>query len=243
VTSQWTSFVDVAVNSDWNNRSVLSLTEQAAPSGTSRKRCSPISGQVLVCNDSYGQRGWLGIASITLDTKGHITSGTTKLNDTYFNTSRYNTPEWRAMVTCQEIGHDFGLGHQNEIFNNVNTGSCMDYTNAPQGGVVGGFNYGPAKDHPNGHDTDQLDIIYNHTDSYGTASELAATNFGIRQLGRPAAGPGALPDPGDTRAEWGSAIDRDHKGRPHIFVRPLPGGGKMITHVFWTLEATGHEAD
>jgi hypothetical protein len=239
VTSQWTSYVGFAITTDWNGRSLLRLTNQSAPGGTSAKRCSPITGQVLVCNDSYGNRGWLGIASITADASSHITSGTTKLNDSYFNTAQYNKPEWRAMVACQEIGHDFGLGHQDEAFGNVNLGSCMDYTNAPQGGVVGGFNYGPSKEHPNTHDTDELNIIYGHADGYTTST--AATNFGVRQVGK--AVPQALPAAGETRAEWGTATHRDGKGRPDMFSRSLPGGGKQLTHVFWALDATGHEAD
>ena len=238
ITSAWTTSVNTAIG-DWNGKSVLSLTNQNAPSGTSAKRCSPITGQILVCNDSYGNRGWLGIASINIDSSNHITTGTTKLNDSYFNTAAYNKPEWRALVACQEIGHDFGLGHQDEAFGNANVGSCMDYTNAPAGGTVGGFNYGPSNEHPNTHDTQQLNSIYNHTDSYTTTG--AATNFGIRQVGQ--AGASEPMAPGDTAREWGSAIHRDGKGRPDMFVRPLPGGGKMLTHVFWALEAKGTEAN
>lgn len=38
VTSQWTNYVGIAITSDWNGRSVLRLTGQAAPAGTSAKR-------------------------------------------------------------------------------------------------------------------------------------------------------------------------------------------------------------
>jgi hypothetical protein len=241
ITSGWDGYVSTAINSDWDGRSVLSLTEQDAPAATSRKRCSPITGQVLVCNDAYGQRGWLGIATIWADSSGHITAGTTKLNDTYFAMARYSSPAWHRFVACQEIGHDFGLAHQNEIFTNANTGSCMDYTNAPQGGTLNGFNYGPSNEHPNSHDTDQLNSIYagtNHPDSYSTST--AATDFGVREVGK--AAPRALPDPGNTFADWGASVDRDEKGRPHIFVRQLPGGGAMITHVLWAPDAKGTEA-
>jgi len=238
ISSVWTTSVDRAI-SDWNALSVLSLANQNAPSGTSPKRCNPITGQILVCNDSYGNRGWLGIASINLDSANHITTGTTKLNDSYFNTAQYNKPEWRALVACQEIGHDFGLDHQDEAFGNVNVGSCMDYTNAPAGGIVGGFNYGPSNEHLNAHDNEQLNTIYAHFDSGTTTS--AATNFGLRQVGKSVALPPQAS--GDTRAEWGTAIHRDGKGRSDVFVRALPGGGKVLTHVFWALEAKGTEAD
>ena len=130
LTGNWPQYVGPAVT-QWDQSPALALVSPATVS-TNTKKCDPIAGQVLVCNALYGQRGWLGIASIW--TNGdHITQATTKLNDTYFNTARYNTHAWRAMVACQEIGHDFGLGHVNETFTDPNTGSCMDYTNDPSG--------------------------------------------------------------------------------------------------------------
>ncbi|MEO7365888.1 MAG: hypothetical protein ABIW03_06175 [Sphingomicrobium sp.] len=229
LTSQWTSPVNGAI-SDWTSSTVLNLTGQGAPAGTSAKRCSAIIGQVLVCNDSYGQRGWLGIASITLS-GGHINSGTTKLNDTYFNTAKYNTPAWRNMVACQEIGHDFGLDHQDEVFDNYNLGTCMDYTNAPGGGSIGTFNYGPNNEHPNTHDYDQLKSDYQHLDSSTTIS--AATNFGIRQVGQPVRQAVSI-DPGNSPAEWGRAIHNDAQGRPNVYVR-TSNGVTVLTHVFWAI--------
>jgi hypothetical protein len=83
-----------------------------------------------VCNWKYGNNGWLGLAQIWIS-GGHITQGVSKNNDTYFDTSTYDTPAWRQFVTCQEIGHTFGLGHQDEDFYNANLGSCMDYTVNP----------------------------------------------------------------------------------------------------------------
>jgi hypothetical protein len=88
-----------------------------------------------VCNRKYGFNGWLGVAGIWAS-GNHITQGYVKLNDSYFNTASYNTAAWRRMVTCQELGHTFGLGHTDETFNNANQGTCMDYTNDPDGGPV-----------------------------------------------------------------------------------------------------------
>ncbi|MFM5883873.1 MAG: hypothetical protein ACKOQ3_00830 [Novosphingobium sp.] len=231
VTSQWTPSVLTAI-SDWNpTGGVLALTRAA--SSANRKRCSAISGQILVCNEAYGPRGWLGIASITLDSQGHIKSGTTKLNDTYFNTATYNKPEWRALVACQEIGHDFGLGHQDEAFDNLNLGTCMDYTSNPLGGGANG----PLKNlHPNAHDFEQLGLIYNHFDSYTSSAAVVSTNFGIRDLRKPAPQVVDDGDPGDSPAEWGAAVHEDGKGRPDVFAMDLPGGGRRVTHVFWALE-------
>src|SRR3989344_8585733 len=99
--------------------------------------CRATNGRVEVCNSKYGNNGWLGIAQIWVTGGEHITQGVVKLNDTYFNKSPYNTPAWRNLVMCQEVGHTLGLGHVDEIFNNTNLGTCMDYTNDPDGGEGG----------------------------------------------------------------------------------------------------------
>jgi hypothetical protein len=155
--------------------------------------------------------------------------------------ARYNTPAWRAMVACQEVGHDFGLDHQDENFSNTNLGTCMDYTNDPTG--TAGTNGTKANTAPNQHDYDQLAAIYSHRDSTNTATtSAAATNFGVRQPGKPA--PQATGDAGvgDTMADWGRAIHRDGKGRPDVFVRGLRDGRDVITHVLWAPDAKGTEA-
>ncbi len=248
----WDTAVGAAV-SDWNSStggspgvtppllgsiptgtsSILSLSQRIA-SGVSTKQCSPIAGQILVCNDSYGQRGWLGIASIWLSGL-HITQGTTKLNDSYFNLKQYNTLEWRAMVACQEIGHDFGLDHQDTTFDNVNKGTCMDYTNAPGGAYIGSVNYGPSNVYPNQHDFDELVTIYTHLDTTTTAASFASTNFGVRLVGKAAPAPLSTQSSGDSPAEWGRAIRFDAQGRPDVYEKVLGPGQKVLTHVFWAI--------
>lgn len=232
LTSQWVPYLNEAI-ADWETSSDLSLGS-AIPSSASRRKCSAITGQILVCNDAYGQRGWLGIASIWTDGQGHINKGTTKLNDTYFSLSQYNTPAWRRMVTCQEVGHDFGLAHQDEGFTNTNLGSCMDYTNDPSG--TAGTNGNLSNEHPNRHDYDQLALIYNHNDGYTTSQASVPTNFGVREFGKPAPVAPPADEAGDSPAEWGKAVHFDGLGRPDRFVQNLPNGGRKITHVFWALE-------
>lgn len=237
LSSNWEPYLRDAMHhptyDDWAQSSVLDFNPTTpVASSADPKRCNPIAGQVLVCNARYGQRGWLGIASIWAN-GNHITQATTKVNDTYFNTATYNTPAWRQFVMCQEIGHDFGLDHQDETFGNANLGTCMDYTNNPS-----------TNQRPNAHDYQQLATIYGHVDSTNTATATAAaTNFGIREVGRPTTREaGSDAGIGDTMADWGSAVHRDGRGRPDVFVRQLGNGRRVITHVLWTLEAKGTEA-
>ena len=246
LTGQWPAIVQKSIG-EWNQSSVLNFAQSGAngansylfASGNSAKQCNPIAGQILVCSALYGQRGWLGIASIWAN-GNHITQGTTKLNDTYFKQARYNTPYWRAMVACQEVGHDFGLGHVNETFTDKNTGSCMDYSNDPSGRNA---QNGPLEnDAPNQHDYDLLASMYAHTDGTNTATSSASTNFGERQVGQAVREPKTYAGSGDTAAEWGSAVRRDGKGRPDMFIRRFPDGTLKITHVLWTPDAKGTEA-
>ena len=62
-------------------------------------------------------------------------------------------------MTCQEIGHDYGLGHQDEDFSTDATSSCMEYTSIPAG-----------NEHPDAHDYNQLLSVYNHIDSAAAAA-------------------------------------------------------------------------
>ena len=159
-TSAWDSYLNTSI-ADWSQSSVLDLSKQSGAVAKG-KTCKAISGQVNVCNAKYGNNGWLGVASIWAQ-GAHITQGTVKLNDTYFNTPSYNTPAWRNMVMCQEIGHIFGLDHQDENFGNANLGTCMDYTSDPS-----------TNQHPNAHDYEQLETIYSHLDSTTTVDQSAA---------------------------------------------------------------------
>lgn len=180
VTSTWDGHLDVA-RADWNQSTVLNLVEEAG-AGTSGKTCKAINGKINVCNGLYGNTGWLGVAQIWVR-GSHINRATTRVNDTYHNSPPYNTSEWRQFVMCQEIGHDFGLDHQDENFNNANLGTCMDYTNDPR-----------TNQHPNAHDYEELELIYAHLDGGASPASTVAGN-GQRDPRAPAA--------------WGQAVADD----------------------------------
>jgi len=159
VSSTWDGHLGTA-SSDWSASNVLDTTIVAG--GSSPSSCPPTSGRVEVCNALYGSTGWLGIARIWA-TGTHITQAVVQVNDTYHSSPPYNTSPWRQFVMCQEVGHVFGLNHQDENFSNANLGTCMDYTNDP------GTNQ-----HPNQHDYDQLEKIYRHLDRFSTAASAPA---------------------------------------------------------------------
>lgn len=215
VDSRWDAYLDEAID-DWNTSAVIELVKVAG--GTRPKTCKATAGRIEVCNERYGNNGWLGIAQIWVS-GGHIGQAITKLNDTYFNTATYNTPAWRRLVTCQEIAHDFGLDHQDETFDNPNLGSCMDYTNDPDGGAGGASNSDPSNEHPNSHDYSQLLTIYNHTDSSSSAT-LAGDQSGSD-----------VPDEGPSN--WGRLVRSSPDKRIQVYELDLGRGEKKITHVFW----------
>lgn len=209
VSSTWDTHLSTA-SSDWSLSTVLDTT--VVP-GNIKDRCNqPGSGRVKVCAAKYGYNGWLGIAQIWVDSQSHIVAGTTKMNDTYFSTATYNKPEWRQYVMCQEIGHTFGLDHQDEVFDNPNLGSCMDYTGSPAGPL--------SNEHPNLHDYEQLELIYAHLDSTTTITASTGNN-GV-----------AGPANGQDGEDWGTAVRADAKGRPNLFVKN-EGGVKKVTWVYW----------
>jgi hypothetical protein len=226
LSGSWPNYAS-RVMSDWNASTVIaSPWSYGAISNV--KRCTSATGKIEVCNARYGQNGWLGIAGISLS-GGHIVKGYTKLNDTYFDTANYNTPAWRRMVFCQEVGHDYGLGHVNENFNDPNTGSCMDYTNDPSRNDGAGTN-----EYPNNHDYNELLTIYNHSHSSSMIFDME-TNDATR--------PRTMEEIMSKADQWGTPIAFDSEGRPSIFYRPVaPNHGGAhdepitegeLTHVFW----------
>ena len=220
VSNTWDSHLNGA-SSDWSQSVVLDTAVVAG--GGSSTTCSPTKGKVKVCNATYGGTGWLGVASIWAFGP-HITQGTVKLNDTYFNSPPYNTQAWRNLVMCQEVGHTFGLDHQDENFNNANLGTCMDYTNNPS-----------TNQHPNQHDYDQLVTIYSHLDSTTTVAS-SISQSPSRGNSKPAAhNTPTVADDIDTSnpAEWGMMARSMHGGRVEVYERNLGAKKKLITFVVW----------
>ncbi len=205
LSSTWDTYL-ATTSSDWSLSSVLDTTIVAG--GTNPKPCRPTSGRVEVCNNTYGGTGWLGVAQIWVSGL-HIVQGTVKVNDTYFRTATYNTPAWRNLVMCQEVGHTLGLNHQDENFNNPPLGTCMDYSSDPS-----------LNQHPNAHDYEELEIIYNaHLDNTTTLSQTATSQM-----------PPAMRDIDfATPAQWGRLIRTT--GRTALWELDFGNGYKVFTFV------------
>ena len=225
VSSTWDNYLTTASN-DWSISDILDTQVVAGKGG---KNCKTTLGRAEICNAKYGRNGWLGIAQIWAS-REHIVQGLVKMNDTYFNSATYNKPEWRAMVVCQEIGHIFGLDHQDEAFANANMGTCMDYTNDPARDDLLGDNQ-----HPNAHDYEELGIIYAHLDTTTTiinqSEDTTDGGNGPRNRGGQAAV--SVGELGDDPTNWGREIRRSTDGRSSLFERDFGGEEKVITHVFW----------
>lgn len=209
LSANWDAFLTTTSN-DWSASSVL---DTIIVPGNGSKNCKPTAGRVEVCNSTYGRNGWLGIAQIWLS-GSHITQGITKLNDTYFKTAQYNTVAWKNLVTCQEVGHTFGLGHQDEGFDNPNLGTCMDYTSNPT-----------SNQHPNAHDYEQLETMYAHLDVFTTIG--AALPTGNRQ------------ESFDNPSDWGRLVSQE--GRVATYERDLGNGRRIATHVIWADDGHGRD--
>lgn len=228
-TSDWDTYVTQAI-ADWSGSGALNMLEDTNGSTDSkeRRKCTPASGQVRICNLDYGRNGWLGIAGISVDADDHILYGYTKLNDSYFSLNYYNKPDWKQSVTCQELGHDVGLGHQDENFNNQSLSSCMDYQDPPY-------------EYPNAHDYEELAGIYDHQDSYNTYDDQGGSNGdggGTGDGGGCNSPPGKGCNKGDAPGNsgdigWGMSLGR--RGQHETFMRIDPDGTRHITHVTWAI--------
>ena len=211
--ADWISHLS-QTSSDWNAGNSAVLT--AVVPGSSNKRCAMVAGTSQVCNGTYGNNGWLGLASINLTGGTHITQGSAKMNDTYFNTATYNNPNERRHVMCQEVAHTFGLDHQSTDGSSQN--SCMDYFSN-----TGANATSTLSTKPNAHDFAQLNTTYAHLDATTTVAMRAP-------MGAPSS---ALSDDPNS---WGVLVRQSANGRSSNYQRFERDGSQTVTHVFWTNE-------
>jgi hypothetical protein len=203
LTSDWQSYLATA-SSDWSASSVLDTS--VVTGAKNPKTCKPTQGQVEVCNAKYGNNGWLGLAQIWISGGSHITQGAVKMNDTYMTRAPYNTPAEKNHVMCQEVGHTFGLGHQDET--GAALGTCMDYSTDA------------GSQHPNSHDYAQLVDIYSHLDTTTTVGTSTTSS--------------ASSDASDLNSSqnWGRRVFRSQNGFVEVYERTFQDGSKLISAVY-----------
>jgi hypothetical protein len=195
--SNWDGAIGEA-SADWTTSTVLD-SPLVAGSSRNRKRCAATDGTIQACNARYGFNGWLGLAQIWIS-GSHIVRATTKVNDSYFDSSGYDYTAERH-VMCQEVGHGYGLGHQDESGADLNT--CMDYSSNLD------------NPHPNAHDYEQLETIYNsHNDGAGAVTFSPAVSEPVSV----------------------TRIDRIHSTD---IVHNYGNGYRVLTHITWALGGPG----
>lgn len=224
VSAGWQTHLNNA-SADWNSPQTFGAASTpiltAVVVGQSSKRCAMVAGTTQVCNSTYGNNGWLGLASINITGGVHITQGSAKMNDTYFNTSTYNNPNEKRHVMCQEIAHTFGLDHQSTDGSSQNT--CMDYFSN-----TGANATNPASTRPNKHDFDELALIYAHLDPTTTAAQTTSPSS--------RADIDVTEDPNS----WGMLVSQSNNGRSSTYERYNNDGSKTVSHVYWATEAVAN---
>jgi hypothetical protein len=226
-TSEWSGYLST-VSSAWSGHSPLATAVVPGNDAGRQKRCPATSGRVEVCNARYGNNGWLGVATIWLS-GGHIAQGTVKVNDTYLgptSTYAYNNAQERLHVICQEVGHTFGLDHQDT--SGAGFGTCMDYFHNTSGDTRSTL--------PDQGDYDQLTCIYDATKNGSTLTFNGSSNpyqaphscvgtghdDGFTTVGAAGASPAAAALP-----SWANPSQ-------DVYVTHLRNGMTQISFVRWT---------
>jgi hypothetical protein len=221
-TQPWSGILST-VSSDWSQSTVLDT--RVVSSNTNRTTCDPTLGRVEVCNANYGDTGWLGVAQIWIYRGGsHIAQGTVKLNDYYFGSSsyQYNNSAEQLHVICQEVGHTFGLDHQSETGESLNT--CMDYYHNTSSSDT-------LSTHPNQGDYDELLCIYDPTYAHKVLSSGGHRCRGSGHLDSfdsagAGAAAGSFPGAGPSFAP-GIRIGKSK------YVEQRPDGTLVVTWITW----------
>ncbi|GAX29587.1 hypothetical protein FisN_24Lh045 [Fistulifera solaris] len=122
--------------------------------------CTPSEGRIKVCNGNYGQTDWRGI-NVALTNGQYMVNSVAMLNDYWLHEE-----DQKQYTMCHELGHGFGLAHTDEIYTNINTGECMDYTNRPGRNLdPGAFNF------------DLLQSIYGFAGRNGSVENVLNNNL------------------------------------------------------------------
>ena len=215
-TAEWQNHLNQTA-SDWSSSTVLNTTLGIGQA--KRKNCRPTSGRDEICNANYGNNGWLGAATIWLQSgSSHIVQGTVKVNDYYLGpgaTYAYNNTYEREHVMCQEVGHTLGLDHQDT--SGASYGTCMDYYHSTDN----------TSTTPNAGDYDELLCIYDPADAGRT---LTSGNHTCRGTGHLDSSSTVGAPTGGARADF---LPWSVSPSESIYVDHLENGQTRVTYVTW----------
>ncbi len=137
---------------DWNQAAPIVVTQDGSD-----------SIKVSIQNCDFGETGWVGVTQVNLN-GNKIISAPVYINDHWMKTASYNNHIQQQYVVSHELGHSFGLDHQDVEFCNPNTGSVMDYAYSIVGGTQNcdgqSVNFGISNEHPNPNDIKALTDAY-----------------------------------------------------------------------------------
>jgi len=209
---------------DWRKPAMTRIRPYTLSTTAQSSSCPFVLDEIQVCDGNYGNTGWGGYAQVSWDGTGHTRYARALQNNYYYVGSSATVVADRQLVICQEIGHLLGLGHVNEIMNNPNVGSCMDYTNDADGGPGGASNSDPNNMHPYAHDYALINSRHNHIG-------MIVPEVASRQTEAPRAMQAMLASSPTSLAQLGSLTWSGNGGLTERYEMEFAGGWGMATWV------------
>lgn len=201
----------------WNTSPVIqsALVTRAAPGDS----CHPIQGAIRFCVQT-GRPNFPAGTQVFYKADGHLQAVRAFVSDEFIGSPPFDNSVGRHAAFCYLLGVAYGATPQDlDPFNEDITDasgqqSCLDATPTPEG-----------NENPTPVDFAAIAELYAHSH----------TNFAIRDLSKSNRGSNdsELSVPSDLLTNFGSVVGRDAKGRAVTYVRHLPGGGKVLTSVYW----------
>ena len=213
-TRRWDAHLDGG-SADWSASTVLDLNKISG--GTNPTSCRPDVRPDRGLQRLVREHGLARHRADLGSSGSHITQATTKVNDTYFDTAPYNTPAWRGSSCARRSRTTSGSTTRTRTSTIANLGTCMDYTNDPDGGRAA-----------------QLLIRQRAPERARLrASSRRSTRTSTARRRRRQAVPPAQPSATSGVGNAPPLLAGEPRERRPSTSTHLPNGGRRVTHVFW----------